>query len=231
VPRIEDGEDESVTPAAETTPAAESVTPAAETTLADESVTPAAGTTPAADQPLAQTTSPPAAENLEEILTLVAEEAIAEEIAEKIIAEEVAEEIVAETVAEEMAEEIIEKDVAAIMAIIDKAVTKEEAEEKIIAIIDTLPDTHVSTSAQPQENIIRDIINPVIIEEVKPIQLRITIQPGDTAVFKRGTVLGMSCDAYSELDNEVEFSWTKNGGSLTQQLAMSALRAEKTETS
>ena len=30
----------------------------------------------------------------------------------------------------------------------------------------------------------RDIINPVIIEEVKPIQLRITIQPGDTAVFK-----------------------------------------------
>ena len=82
----------------------------------------------------------------------------------------------------------------------------------------------------------RDIINPVIIEEVKPIQLRITIQPGDTAVFKydqdgnpndvkmnpdvddickrklcrfqknlhrRGTVLGMSCDAYSEVDNEV----------------------------
>jgi len=89
---------------------------------------------------------------------------------------------------------------------------EEAAEEKIIAIIDTLPNTTpVSTSAQPQENIIRDIINPVIIEEVKPIQLRITIQPGDTAVFRRGTVLGMSCDAYSEVDNEVEFSWTKNG--------------------
>jgi len=107
---------------------------------------------------------------------------------------------------------VIEEDVANIMAIIDNVVTEEEAEEKIIAIIDTLPaTTPVSTSAQPQENIIRDIINPVIIEEVKPIQLRITIQPGDTAVFKRGTVLGMSCDAYSEVDNEVEFSWTKNG--------------------
>ena len=147
---------------------------------------------------------------MEEILTLVAEEAIAEEIAEEIVAEEVAEEIVAEEVAEEIAEEIvaeelaeevIEEDVANIMAIIDNVVTEEEAEEKIIAIIDTLPaTTPVSTSAQPQENIIRfhhtndhnfitillcrDIINPVIIEEVKPIQLRITIQPGDTAVFK-----------------------------------------------
>ena len=102
---------------------------------------------------------------MEEILTLVAEEAIAEEIAEEIVAEEVAEEIVAEEVAEEIAEEIvaeelaeevIEEDVANIMAIIDNVVTEEEAEEKIIAIIDTLPaTTPVSTSAQPQENIIR----------------------------------------------------------------------------
>jgi len=208
VPRIEEGEEESVTPAAETTPAAESVTPA------DESVTPAAETTPAPDSPAVSS------ENLEEILTLVAEEAVAEEIAEEIvaeelaeeIAEELAEEIVAEEIAEEMAEEVIKEDVADIMAVLDNAMTEEEAEEKIIAIIDTLPDTTpVSTPAQPQENIIRDIINPVIIEEVKPIQLRITIQPGDTAVFKRGTVLGMSCDAYSEVDNEVEFSWTKNG--------------------
>merc|ERR1719264_773941 len=132
---------------------------------------------------------------------------------EEAVAEEIAEEIVAEEIAEEMAEEVIKEDVADIMAVLDTAMTEEEeAEEKIIAIIDTLPDTTpVSTSAQPQENIIRDIINPVIIEEVKPIQLRITIQPGDTAVFKRGTVLGMSCDAYSEVDNEVEFSWTKNG--------------------
>ena len=140
---------------------------------------------------------------MEEILTLVAEEAIAEEIAEEIVAEEVAEEIAEEIVAEELAEEVIEEDVANIMAIIDNVVTEEEAEEKIIAIIDTLPaTTTVTTSAQPQENIIRfhhtndhnshnctillcrDIINPVIIEEVKPIQLRITIQPGDTAVFK-----------------------------------------------
>ena len=37
--------------------------------------------------------------------------------------------------------------------------------------------------------IFRDIINPMIIEEVKPIQLRITIQPGDTAVFKYDKVL------------------------------------------
>ena len=93
---------------------------------------------------------------MEEILTLVAEEAIAEEIAEEIVAEEVAEEIAEEIVAEELAEEVIEEDVANIMAIIDNVVTEEEAEEKIIAIIDTLPaTTPVSTSAQPQENIIR----------------------------------------------------------------------------
>ena len=40
---------------------------------------------------------------------------------------------------------------------LEEVVVKEEAaEEKIIAIIDTLPNTTpVSTSAQPQENIIR----------------------------------------------------------------------------
>ena len=54
---------------------------------------------------------------------------------------------------------VIKENVADIMAVIDKVMTEEEeaeAEEKIIAIIDTLPDTTpVSTSAQPQENIIR----------------------------------------------------------------------------
>jgi len=252
-------------------PAVENVTPADATTTVEalEEVTtatlPATETTPAPVVDVvvtesSETTLAPeiSAEDLENILSLVAEEIVSEEIvAEEIVAEDiVAEEIeeiveailteeviegVAEKIAEdivkavsdaeiamaiavqEIANEIVEEELADILVpdkepmqepglnVIAKDRTpkaKTEDIENILAIIDELPATSPEVT---KENVIRDIVRPVVVEEVKQIKLRITIQPGDSAVFMKGTVLGMSCDAYSEIDNKVEFSWTKNG--------------------
>jgi len=245
-------------PEAATTPAAAATVEATTTTGATIAATPAADTTPAPSTEEVETTSASSetttaseekateetvndieAKEVDEILTLVAEEIVAEEIAEEVVAEKVAEEIIAEAeelaevvalemVAGELAEEIIAEElvkelIAEEVLAEDLAELKEEETvDSIIAIIDTLPamegekedlneeEMEEEVEEEEEDNLIRDI-QPVVVEEVKEIQLRITIQPGDSAVFKRGTVLGLQCDAYSEVDNSIEFSWTRDG--------------------
>ena len=52
----------------------------------------------------------------------------------------------------------------------------------------------------------------VIIEEGKHLSLRMTVEPDTTAVFKgNGSPLGLVCDAASDVDNDIQFQWTKNG--------------------
>jgi len=63
------------------------------------------------------------------------------------------------------------------------------------------------------QNTITDIRHkPAVLEDnLEPIDLKIVTQPGNTVVFRQGIVLGLSCSAFSKADQNIEYSWTKNG--------------------
>ena len=52
----------------------------------------------------------------------------------------------------------------------------------------------------------------VVIKEEKKISLEISSYPDSSVVFRRSSgPLGLSCDAKSEVDQDIKFMWTKNG--------------------
>ena len=57
-----------------------------------------------------------------------------------------------------------------------------------------------------------DKAQAIIVEEEKEITLRITDYSDSSVVFRKTSpILGMSCEASSEVDNDIKYMWTKNG--------------------
>ena len=52
----------------------------------------------------------------------------------------------------------------------------------------------------------------MVIKERKKISLEVTSYPDSSVVFRRSSgPLGLVCDAKSEVDQDINFMWTKNG--------------------
>ena len=63
------------------------------------------------------------------------------------------------------------------------------------------------------DNLVEDEVIPqLILEEVKEVTLRVTEFSDSKIVFRESSpILGLGCEARSEVDSDIRYMWTKNG--------------------
>ena len=91
--------------------------------------------------------------------------------------------------------------------------------EDVTIPYETTPDSIDEEEDATETVIVEDIADnlvdkaqEIIVEEEKEITLRITDYSDSSVVFRKTSpILGMSCEASSEVDNDIKYMWTKNG--------------------
>ena len=63
------------------------------------------------------------------------------------------------------------------------------------------------------DNLVEDEVIPqLILEEVKEVTLKVTEFSDSKIVFRESSpILGLGCEARSEVDSDIRYMWTKNG--------------------
>ncbi|XP_023339017.1 uncharacterized protein LOC111709544 [Eurytemora carolleeae] len=134
------------------------------------------------------------------------EEAVLEQ--EAVLEEEAAEKMINQ-IADMEADQIIEEPVEEAIA--------ETIEEAISAGLD---ETSIQNAIETSMNdIVEEIVKEEILEKTEVFKpspkleptLKIQNQPQETEVFTPGSVFGLQCEATSQVDLNIKYSWTKNG--------------------
>ena len=98
---------------------------------------------------------------------------------------------------------------------VDEDLDEEDATRPYETTPDSIDDEEDATETVIIEDIADNLVDKtqdIIIEEEKEITLRITDYSDSSVVFRKTSpILGMSCDASSEVDNDIKYMWTKNG--------------------
>ena len=89
-------------------------------------------------------------------------------------------------------------------------------EEDGPAGFETTPDPEeeaVTEAVNFADNLVEDEVIPqLVLEEEKEVTLKITEFSDSTIVFRESSpILGLGCEARSEVDSDIKYMWTKNG--------------------
>ena len=80
--------------------------------------------------------------------------------------------------------------------------------------ITSVPEEEAVTEAVNfADNLVEDEVIPqLILEEVKEVTLKVTEFSDSKIVFRESSpILGLGCEARSEVDSDIRYMWTKNG--------------------
>ena len=90
-------------------------------------------------------------------------------------------------------------------------------EDDDTAVFETTPDPEeveaVTEAINIADNLVEDEVIPqLVLEEEKEVTLKITEFSDSKIVFRESSpILGLGCEAASEVDNNIRYMWTKNG--------------------
>lgn len=111
----------------------------------------------------------------------------------------------------------IELDQDGFLTLDEDPVANTTPEDEDTAIFETTPDPEeveaVTEAVNLADNLVEDEVIPqLVLEEEKEVTLKITEFSDSKIVFRESSpILGLGCEAASEVDSNIRYMWTKNG--------------------
>ena len=98
----------------------------------------------------------------------------------------------------------------------EEPVANTTPEDNVTAAFETTPDPEVEAVTEAvnfADNLVEDEVIPqLVLEEEKEVTLKVTEFSDSKVVFREfSPILGLGCEARSEVDSDIRYMWTKNG--------------------
>ena len=102
------------------------------------------------------------------------------------------------------------------MLVDEEPVANTTPEDNVTAAFETTPDPEVEAVTEAvnfADNLVEDEVIPqLVLEEEKEVTLKVTEFSDSKVVFREfSPILGLGCEARSEVDSDIRYMWTKNG--------------------